>query len=95
MKIWGNVPNISGVYNKHKKVKSVSEVSDVKSKKDVVAISSTAKDYQLAMKHLKDIPDYRADKVEEYTKRIEAGNYDVKGKDIADKIVKSIFDKRV
>ncbi|HHV96041.1 MAG TPA: flagellar biosynthesis anti-sigma factor FlgM [Clostridiaceae bacterium] len=95
MKIWGNIPNISGVYNDHKKVKSVNEVSGTKLKKDVVAISNKAKDYQLALKHLKDIPDYRADKVKEYTKRIESGNYDVKGRDIADKIIKSIFDKRV
>ena len=47
------------------------------------------------MKHLKDIPDTRLDKVEEYSKKISSGNYDVKGRDIADKIIKSIFDKKV
>lgn len=95
MKIWGNIPNISGIYNKQKKVNSIDEVSGVKSKKDVVSISNRAKDYQFAMKHLKDIPDVRMDKVEEYSERIRTGNYDVKGKDIADKIIKSIFDKKV
>ena len=87
--------NIWLINNKHKKANSASEVADIKSKKDVVAISSTAKDYQVAMKHLKDIPDTRLDKVEEYSKKISSGNYDVKGRDIADKIIKSIFDKKV
>lgn len=95
MKIWGNFPNVSGIYNKQKKVNNIGDVAGVKPKKDVVSISNRAKDYQLAMKHLKDIPDVRMDKVEEYSERIRSGNYDVKGKDIADKIINSIFDKKV
>ena len=95
MKIWGNIPGASGIYNKQKKVNMVNGVSGVSFKNDVVSISNKAKDYQLAMKHIKDIPDFRKEKVEEYSKKINSGNYDVRGKDIADKIIRSAFDKKV
>lgn len=95
MKIWGNVPGVTGIYNKQKKVNKTNEINNVASKNDVVSISNRAKDYQLAMKHLKDIPDFRSEKVEEYSEKINSGNYDVNGKDIADKILKSVFDKKI
>ena len=47
------------------------------------------------MKHLKDIPDIRKDKVEEIAKKLHSGNYDINGNEVADKIIKSIFDTKI
>jgi len=44
----------------------------VTGKKDVVSISNQAKDFQTAMKALKEIPDIRKDKVEELARKIES-----------------------
>lgn len=95
MKIRRDIPGVAGVYGKNKSVNKIAEATGVKSKKDVVSISGKAKDYQLAMKHLKDIPDIRKDKVEEITKKLYTGNYDVKGNEVADKIIKSVFDTKI
>ena len=93
MKIWGEVPKISGVYDKHKSINKVDKASGVTSKKDVVSISNQAKDFQTVMKTLKDVPDIRKVKVSELADKYEAGNYDVSGSDIADKVLKSMFAK--
>jgi len=66
----------------------------VTGKKDVVSISNQAKDFQTAMKALKEIPDIRKDKVEELARKIESGTYKVSEEDIADKILKSILDRK-
>jgi len=42
----------------------------VTGKKDVVSISNQAKDFQTAMKALKEIPDIRKDKVEELARKM-------------------------
>ncbi|HHY23556.1 MAG TPA: flagellar biosynthesis anti-sigma factor FlgM [Clostridiaceae bacterium] len=95
MKIWGDIPGITGVYGKNKSVNKIVETTEIKPKKDVISISDKAKDYQLAMKHLKDIPDIRKDKVEEIAKKLHSGNYDINGNEVADKIIKSIFDTKI
>lgn len=94
MKIWGDIPGITGVYGKKRSVNKIVEAAGMKSKKDIVSISDKAKDYQLAMKYLKDIPDTRKDKIEEIATKLYTGNYDVKGNEVADKIIKSIFDAK-
>jgi negative regulator of flagellin synthesis FlgM len=93
MKISGEFPKISGVYDKNKKTDKVDKTYGVKSKKDMLSISSQAKDFQSVMKALKDVPDVRHDKVNEYKEKYEAGKYDVKGRQIADKILKSFDNK--
>jgi len=95
MKIWGEIPRISGVYGKHKKVAGSDKISGVSSKKDVLSISDKAKDFQTAMKALRNVPDVREDKIRELSGKFNSGNYDVNGKDVAERIVKSILDKKV
>jgi len=95
MKIWGEIPKILGVYDRYKNVERVDKASGVNSKKDVLSISNQAKDFQTAIKAVKDVPDIRQDKVNEYMDKYQAGNYDVSGSDIADKILKSTLDKKV
>lgn len=95
MKIWEGIPKVSGVYDKHKSVNKAGKTGSVATKKDVVSISSHAKDIQTVMKALKDVPDIRKDRVDDLTKKIETGTYEVKETDIADKILKSISEKKV
>jgi len=94
MKIWGGPPKVVGAYNNQKVTEKVHKTPNTVSKKDIVSISSDAKDYQTVMKALKDIPDIRKEKVEELLKKYESGNYNVSGSEVADKIIKSIIDMR-
>lgn len=95
MKIWGEIPKVSGVYNKQKNVGKVEKVDSVNSKKDVVSISNEAKDIQTVMKALKNTPDIRSELVDKLREKYEAGEYEVKETDIADKILKSITKKNI
>jgi negative regulator of flagellin synthesis FlgM len=92
MKIWGEIPKILGVYDKQKSIGKVDKTSGVSAKKDVVSISNQAKDYQTAMKAIKDVPDIRQDKVKELSEKFDSGTYSVSGNDVADKVLKSIID---
>lgn len=95
LKIWGEVPRIPGIYNKNMKAGKIDKAPGTASKKDVLSISNTAKDYQTVIKALKGVPDIRQDKVNKLIEDYQSGNYDVSGKDIAERIVKSIIDKKV
>ena len=92
MKIWGDIPNISGIYSKQRAVKSLQKASKKESVKDNVSISEKAKDFQSVMKALKEVPDIRENKVNELSEKYQNNNYNVKGKDIAEKIVDSVID---
>jgi len=94
MKIWVGIPKVGHVYEGPKGVKKTEKTGSVASNRDELSISSQAKDIQTAMKALKDIPDIRKDKVEAIQKKIEAGTYQVREEDIADKILKSIAEKK-
>ncbi|MCX7841762.1 MAG: flagellar biosynthesis anti-sigma factor FlgM [Clostridia bacterium] len=95
MKIWGEIPKVLGIYDKQKNTGKVDKTAAAASKKDLLSISSQAKDYQTVMKALKEVPDIRQDKVSELSGRYESGGYNAKGTDIADKIIKSVLDKKV
>lgn len=95
MKIWGNIPKITEIYGKQKNLNKVNKTEGVSRKKDVLSISNEAKDFQTVMKALKDVPDIRQDKVNEIAKKYRSGKYNIDSKDVADKIVKSIIDKKV
>ncbi|MDR1539814.1 MAG: flagellar biosynthesis anti-sigma factor FlgM [Clostridiales bacterium] len=61
-------------------------VSRAEEQKDMVALSSHAKDYRNCKKALSSVPDIRQDKVSALKKTIEEGAYDVPAADIAEKI---------
>ncbi len=52
-----------------------------------VSLSSAAKDIQRAEKAIKELPDVREEKVQELKSQIEAGQYNVNGEKIAEKMV--------
>lgn len=90
MKIWGNIPKVTGIYSSNGRVDNAANVKKLSSKKDELSISGTAKDYSVVMKALKQIPDVRQDKVDEISQKMESGNYFVDSHDIVDKIISSI-----
>jgi negative regulator of flagellin synthesis FlgM len=94
MRIPGDIPKITGIYDKQKNIGRVDRTSSVASKKDVVSISSQAKDFQTVFKALKDIPDIRQGKVNELAEKYQSGNYNIDGNDVADKVLKTVFDKK-
>ncbi|WP_054632553.1 flagellar biosynthesis anti-sigma factor FlgM [Thermoclostridium stercorarium] len=87
MKIWGDNPKIYGVYNKPGPTGKFTQKDVVASKKDEFSISGLAKEYQVAMRALRNIPDIREDKVKEISRKIERGEYYVSAEDIAEKLI--------
>lgn len=94
MRIPGDIPKITGIYDKQKSLNRTDISNPVVSKKDVVSISAQAKDFQTIFRALKEIPDIRQGKVNELLERYESGNYDIDGNDVAEKVINSVFDKK-
>jgi negative regulator of flagellin synthesis FlgM len=63
MRIDGNVQPVSGIYTKDKKVSHVENINKSAEVKDNVKISTKGKDFAVAQKALKEIPDVRKEKV--------------------------------
>jgi len=62
--------------------------------KDQVTLSESAKNIARLMVEVSNIPDIRADKVEELKNAINSGTYEVRGSEIAGKIIKeALIDK--
>lgn len=94
------IPGISKIYKNFsvESNKGVREASSVHGKKDELTISQKAKDYQIvskAIKALDHIPDIREDKVNEIKYKMDKGIYDIDGKDIAEKILTGVFDRKI
>ena len=94
MKIWGQIPQILGVYDKSKTASKVDKSSAVVSKKDAVSISNQGKDFQVALKAAKEVPDVRTNKVEEIKQKMQKDTYEVSGNEVADKVLKSILERK-
>lgn len=96
MKIFNN-PNITKImklYNKS--VKPTEKAGNVTASKDQIEISEKAKEFQVAMKAFKNLPEVRQEKVEELKAKIQTNSYNVSGKEIADKVIEGIMmDKKI
>lgn len=95
MRIPSEISKISAVYGAQKHAGRVSKTGSVEYKKDVLSISTEAKDYQTAYKAIKDVPDIRSGKVAEILEKFESGGYNVSGRDVASKVINKVFDKKV
>ena len=87
MRIGDGLPQITGIYTNDKKVSRVENLNNVQGIKDNVKISEVGKDYAIAQKALKDIPDVRQEKIDEVKAKMAEGKFEVKGEDIASKII--------
>lgn len=64
--------------------------------KDQVTVSEAAKNISRLMVEVSNIPEIRADKVEELKNAINSGTYEIKGSEVAGKIIKeAIIDKLI
>ena len=91
----GDISKITGVYGSQKKTGRIEKTGSVAPKKDVLSISNEARDYQVVTRALKDVPDVRRHRMDEIIRCIDTGSYNVSGRDVADKIIKSIIDKKI
>lgn len=83
---------VSGVFNPYevygqKKTASSIKAGKTEDKKDVVALSEQAKDYQALTRIMTEVPDVRADVVSGVKSRYESGSYNVPSEDIAVKLI--------
>jgi negative regulator of flagellin synthesis FlgM len=69
-----------------KKVDSSSRLN----KKDNIKISDKGKDFQFAMKLLKDVPDVRKEKIDEIKQQLRTGTYKIDSGKIVEKIFENI-----
>ncbi len=89
MRVQGN-NNVNNYIGKYKtKVQETSKAKDVGAKRDIINISSTAREIQLAFNALKSVPDIREEKVNVIKENIEAGTYNIDSAKIAAKIMNS------
>lgn len=92
MRIGDGIPQVTGIYTNDKKVSRVENLNNVDGIKDNVKISEVGKDYAVAQKALKNVPDVRQNRIDEVKAKIEKGEYaETKGEDIADKILGGIL----
>lgn len=90
MRITGS-PNIQNVLKTYgKNVKKTDEIEKTGLKSDKVEISEEAREYQLAMRALKEVPEVRTEKVETIKQEIQSGQYKPNAEQIADQILKGL-----
>jgi len=70
---------------------NVRRASSIEGKMDAVALSSVGRDYQVAVRALKDVPDVREDRVNDVLEKIGAGDFNLNADDIAGRLL-SLFD---
>lgn len=93
MKIWGEIPKVTGIYGNAGKTEKVSKSYSAASRKDELTLSGPARDFSIVMKALREVPDIREDKVESLLKRIESGEYTVPAGDVAARISEIMLKK--
>ncbi len=83
--------SINSIDNKKIKINNTNNISKLNKAnfqlKDDLELSSTAKDYSVAMKSLKEIPDVREDVVAKFKEQINSGSYKISPEAVADKLV--------
>lgn len=90
MKIQSN-PNIQSVMKAYGKTAPKAKKAEGKKfEEDKIEISSQAREIQVAMKALKDVPDVREEKVNEIRAQIKNGTYKPSSEDVAEKLLERI-----
>ena len=83
------------IYN-NKSTEKLKKSKEVEGPKDEIQLSDKAREYQIAMKAFKSLPETRENLVNELRNQISQGSYSVSGEEIADKIVASVLiDKKI
>ncbi|MGI6697738.1 MAG: flagellar biosynthesis anti-sigma factor FlgM [Clostridia bacterium] len=95
----GGLGKILGIYKKQgiqpSRPDKAGEVKGAAGR-DKIELSTNAQDFQVALKALGQVPEIRAEKVEELKAKITSGQYKVDAGEVADSILDGLFlDKRV
>ncbi len=96
MKIFNNsnITQIMKLYNKS--IKPTEKTEGLNPAEDKLDLSQKGKEFQIALKAYKELPDIRQDKVEALKEKIQNKSYSVSGKEVLDKILEGIVvDKKV
>jgi negative regulator of flagellin synthesis FlgM len=85
------INNVNGLYKPGKVSKSV-EAKGTSTGKDSLAISSFARELQVAQQSVHSAPDVRQARVNEIKEQMEAGKYNVTASQVAEKLVNKYFE---
>lgn len=85
------INNVNGLYKPGKVNKSYGAKS-TPTGKDSLAISSFAKELQVAKQSVQSAPDIRQAKVDEIKQQMEAGKYNISASQVAEKLVNKYFE---
>lgn len=88
-----NVHNVLNSYQKNAKVEKVNSKKALEL--DKVEISNTARDMQVAMKALSELPEVRQDKVDTVKAQMASGTYKADAEAIVDKLFSEVIGARV
>lgn len=83
-----NIQQVMKAYSKN--VSKTKKTEKTAFQSDKIEISESAKDFQVAMKALSDLPDVREEKVEALKKKIADGKYQPSASDVAKKMLNDI-----
>ncbi|EOC99396.1 flagellar biosynthesis anti-sigma factor FlgM [Caldisalinibacter kiritimatiensis] len=86
----GNIEKALQVYRKQSSNDKKVSAAKKASKRDELNISNQGKDFQVAMKALKNTPDIRKEKVAEIKRQISTGTYNIDSGKIVEKILEDI-----
>ena len=87
MKIYNN-PNVNKVMRKYQKnVEKTNKTNKANFKEDKLEISSSAREFQLAMSAAKKLPDVRQEKVDAVKREMAKGKYNPSANEIAKKML--------
>lgn len=92
MKVNSQEMNINNIYseNQLKSVRSRNQSGKAQGAEDKVEISGESMSIGSYVDKIKDMPDIRADKVEEIKQRIESGGYSISSGELASKMLNAI-----
>lgn len=94
MKIQGH-PHLQQIMKAYgKSAPKTAKTSGLKFEEDKIEISSQAREIQVAMKALKELPDIREDKVRDIRAQIQSGSYHPTGEDVAEKLLERLEGKQ-
>jgi negative regulator of flagellin synthesis FlgM len=97
MKIDGNVPIDDGKPNeklrelhKNRDIDNKDNANKADDSKDKISLSGKAKEINELKRLINDLPDMRSDRVDALKKAIDAGNYNIDSRKIAEKILEEL-----
>lgn len=94
MKIFGSISEIYKIA-RAENIKKTQAAAKNNTKSDEISISNKAKEYQMAMKAVKNVPDIREEKVASVKEKMDQGGYDKIDEKMLDQFIDRYFDQKI